>query len=110
MKRKTKVILILIGIVLLGYKGLEIWMENRLGSIMNRNPDRAYNIRYKSIDLHMFFKGVTLDEVGIEPVKADKGTVIRGTVNYANMDGLVWYELLLQRKLNIQGIKFISPT
>ncbi len=110
MKKRTKVILIILGILFLGYKGLEIWMENRLGSMINRNPDRAYNIQYKSIDLHTFFKGVTLDEVGIVPIKVDSGTVIRGTVNYANMDGLVWYELFLKRKLNIDGIRFINPT
>lgn len=110
MKKRTKVILIIIGIFLLSYKGLEIWMEQRLGSLINRNPDRAYDIQYKSIDLHTFFKGVTLDEVGIVPVKIDSGTVIRGTVKYANMDGLVWYELFLKRKLNIQGIRFASPT
>ncbi len=109
-KKRTWVILIIIGVLFLGYKGLEIWMEHRLGSMLNRNPDRAYNIQYKTIDLHTFFKGVTLDEVGIVPVKVDSGTVIRGTVNYAKMDGLIWYELFLRRKLNINGIRFISPT
>lgn len=110
MKKRTKVILIIIGIVFLGYKGLELYMEYRLGSMMNSNPDRAYNIDYKSIDLHTFFKGVTFKEVGIVPVAIDSGTVIRGTVNYANMDGLVWYQLLMARRLNIDGIKFVRPT
>lgn len=110
MNKRTKIILILIGVVFLGLEGLEAYLEYRLGSMINRNPERAYDIRYESIDLHTFFKGVTLEEVGIVPVAIDSGTVIRGAVSYANMDGLVWYQLLLGRRLNIDGIRFVRPT
>ena len=111
MKRRTKIILITLGVLFLVYKGLEIYMEYRLGSMINRNPDRTYDIQYKSIDLHTFFKGVTLDEVGIVPLSVDSSaTVIRGTVDYANMDGLVWVQLFLGKRLSMDGIRFVAPT
>ena len=111
MNKRTKVILIVLGVLFVVYKGLEIYMEHRLGSLINASPDRAYDIRYNSIDLHALFKGVTLDEVEIVPVAVDSGgTEVRGTVSYANMDGLVWYQLLLGKKLNMDGIRFARPT
>ena len=107
MKRRTKIILITLGLLFVVYKGLEIYMEYRLGTMINAKPDRAYDIRYGSIDLHTLFKGVTLEEVAIVPLRVDSsGTEVRGTVSYANMDGLVWYQLLLGRRLNISGIRF----
>ena len=109
MSKWTKRILIALGVVLLLSKGAEYWIEYRFDSIINRNPDRAYDILYEDFDLHTFFKGVTLKEVGIVPVAADSGAVIRGTVNYARLEGMVWYELLFMRQLDIDGILFSRP-
>lgn len=101
--------MIALGVVLLLSKGAEYWIEYRFDLIINRNPDRAYDILYEDFDLHTFFKGVTLKEVGIVPVAADSGAVIRGTVNYARLEGMVWYELLFMRQLDIDGILFSRP-
>ncbi|MGA9271248.1 MAG: hypothetical protein WBV45_11545, partial [Lutimonas sp.] len=110
MSKVTKRILIGFGILFLLFKGMELWVEFRFQKIINRNPDRAYDFRYEDFDLHSFFRGVTLKEVGIVPVSIDSGaTVIRGAVNYARLDGLKWYELVFARNLNIGGILFDRP-
>ena len=110
MNKWVKRILIGFGILFLVSKGLEWWVEFRFQSIINRKPDRAYDITYEDFDLHTFFKGVTLEEVSIVPVAIDSGSVIRGTVDYARLDGMVWYELLFARHLDIEGILFYRPT
>ena len=109
MNKWTKRILIALAVIFLLSKGVEYWIEYRFDSIINRDPDRAYDIVYEDFDLHTFFKGVTLKEVGIVPVAVDSGAVIRGTVNYARLDGMVWYELLFMRQLDIDGILFNRP-
>lgn len=110
MNKTAKRILIGVGILFLLFKGMEWWVEFRFQKIINRNPDRAYDIQYKDFDVHSFFKGVTLEEVGIVPVAIDSGgTVIRGTVNYAKLNGLKWYELAFSRRLDIDGILFDRP-
>lgn len=110
MNKTAKRILIGVGILFLLFKGMEWWVEFRFQKIINRNPDRAYDFRYEDFDLHSFFKGVTLEEVGIVPVSIDSGaTVIRGTVSYARLDGLKWYELAFAKNLNINGILFDRP-
>lgn len=91
------------------YKGVEWWIEYRLEVLINMNPDRAYNIEYENMDLHVLFKGVTLEEMKIVPVRIDSGTVIRGAVDYAKLDGLVWIDLFAGRKLNIDQIIFQKP-
>ena len=110
MNKTTKRILIGVGILFLLFKGLEWWVEFRFQKIVNRKPDRAYDIRYEGFDVHSFFKGVTLEEVGIVPVAIDSGdTVIRGTVDYARLNGLKWYELAFAKRLDIDGILFDRP-
>ncbi len=110
MNKRTKRILIGVGILFLLLKGMEWWVEFRFQKIINRKPDRAYDIQYKDFDVHSFFKGVTLEEVAIVPVAVDSGgTVIRGTVNYARLSGLRWYELVFAKRLNIEGIIFDRP-
>lgn len=110
MNKRTKRILIGVGILFLLLKGMEWWVEFRFQKIINRKPDRAYDIQYKDFDVHSFFKGVTLEEVAIVPVAVDSGgTVIRGTVNYARLNGMKWYELVFAKRLNIEGIIFDRP-
>lgn len=110
MNKTVKRILIGVGILFLLSQGMEWWVEYRFQKIINRKPDRAYDIQYKDFDLHSFFKGVTLEEVGIVPVSIDSGaTIIRGTVSYARLDGLTWYELAFARRLNINSILFERP-
>lgn len=110
MNKRTKRILIAVGILFLLLKGMEWWVEFRFQRIINRKPDRAYDIQYKDFDVHSFFKGVTLEEVAIVPVSIDSGaTVIRGSVNYARLNGLKWYELAFSKRLDIEGIIFDRP-
>jgi hypothetical protein len=110
MNKRTKRILIAVGIIFLLLTGMEWWVEFRFQKIINRNPDRAYDFQYKDFDVHSFFKGVTLREVAIVPVAVDSGgTAIRGTVNYARLNGMKWYELVFAKRLNIEGIIFDRP-
>ncbi|WKK65677.1 hypothetical protein [Lutimonas zeaxanthinifaciens] len=109
MKRFNRIFLILFLTLIILYKGIEWWIEYRLEVLINKNPDRAYNIDYENMDLHVLFKGVTLEEMKIVPIKIDSGTVIRGSVDYAKLDGLVWIDLFAGRKLNINQIIFQKP-
>ncbi len=110
MNKTVKRILIAVGILFLLSQGMEWWVEYSFQRIINRKPDRAYDIQYKDFDIHSFFKGVTLEEVGIVPVSIDSGaTVIRGTVSYAQLTGMKWYELAFARRLNINSILFERP-
>ena len=110
MNKHLKRILIGIGILFLLLKGMEWWVELRFQRIINRKPDRAYDIRYQEFDVHSFFRGVTLQEVSIVPVAVDSGTVINGSVEYARLQGLRWYELAFAKRLNIEGLLFETPT
>jgi len=102
-------ILIIIGLLFLILKGIEYLLERNFQSRINSNPDRAYNITYEDFDLHTLFKGVTLDEVSIQPLNETGGTVITGSVDYATLKGLVWIELLFGKRLSIREISFEQP-
>ncbi|NNL02355.1 MAG: hypothetical protein HKP39_08790, partial [Eudoraea sp.] len=102
-------VLIVLGILFLVIKGFEWKIESNFQDSINSNPDRAYNITYTDFDLDTFFKGVTLDEVRIEPLNTGKGTVITGHVDYATIHGIVWRDFLFDKKLNIREIAFEQP-
>ncbi len=102
-------ILIVLGILFLLLKGIEWWLEASFQSKINSNPDRAYNITYKDFNLHTFFNGVTLDKVSIQPLKEDGGSIIRGNVDYATLEGLGWVELLFGKRLHVREISFKEP-
>ena len=102
-------ILIVIGLLFLILKGIEHLLERNFQSRINSNPDRAYNITYEDFDLHTLLKGVTLDEVSIQPLNETGGTIITGSVDYATLKGLVWVELLFGKQLNIREISFEQP-
>ncbi|MEN8800131.1 MAG: DUF748 domain-containing protein, partial [Flavobacteriaceae bacterium] len=55
------------------------------------------------------FKGVTLRQVRIVPLNVGKGTVINGSVKNAQLKGLVWRDLALGKKLDIDEISFEEP-
>lgn len=102
-------VLIVLGILFFIMKALEWSIESKFEARLNSNPDRTYNITYSDLDLHTFFKGVTLDEVRIEPLNPGKGTLITGHVDYATLKGIVWTEFLLGKKLNLNKIAFEQP-
>ena len=109
MNKALKYFLIAVATLFILAKGLEWWLEYTFESTINSNPDRAYNITYDDFDLHTFFKGITLYEVLIEPLKTDSGTTILGKVDYATISGLVWVDFLVNKSLHIDEISFIKP-
>lgn len=109
MKTFLKITLITLLSFFILAKGVELWLESTFESTINSKPDRAYNITYNDFDLHTFFKGITLDEVRIEPLNTDSGTVIIGQVDYATINGLVWIDFLLNKSLHIDEIAFVQP-
>ncbi len=109
MKKLIVSVLIVLVLFFAISKGLEWWIESSFQAEINSNPDRAYDITYSDFDLDTFFTGVTLDNVSIEPLNHKKGSIVRGQVDYATINGLVWNDLLFNKKLNINEIAFEQP-
>jgi len=101
--------LIVLGILFFCMKALEWSIESEFKDRLNSNPDRKYDITYSDLDLHTFFKGVTLDEVRIEPLNPGKGALITGRVDYATLNGIVWMQFFFGKKLNLVEIAFEKP-
>jgi hypothetical protein len=109
LKRTLKTILFLVLLFVIISKGLEIWLEKNFEAMINTNPQRAYNVIYKKFDLDRFFTGVTLKELKIEPLNLGASSLVTGQVDYATLNGLVWFDLLFRKRLSIQEIAFIKP-
>jgi len=111
MKRKIKIILISILLVVVGFFFIaEWWVEAIFLDIINKNPDRAYDISYEHLDLHAFFKGLTLESAAITPLHvSDTSTTIHGKVKHIEISGIRWRELFFAKKANVRQLIFIRP-
>jgi hypothetical protein len=108
--RKYLRLLFLVLITFFGLSKLAEWyLENKFESLINYNPDRAYDIVYADFDLHTFFRGITLDDVAINPVNKAQGTIVQGKVDYADLSGFAWQKFLFSRNLKVDEIRFVSP-
>ena len=88
----------------------EWWVERIFNEVMNKKPDRVYNVTYADLDLHTFLKGVTLESAQIIPINAsDSGTVLRGTVSHIELSGIQWRHFFFSKKANVREMVFINP-
>ncbi len=90
MSKKVKIILASILFLFFGFFLVaEWWVEVIFLDIINKNPDRAYNISYDDLDLHTFFKGLTLESAAITPLHVnDSSTAIYGKVKHIEINGI----------------------
>ncbi len=109
MKKVAIIFFSIIGFLFVVLKGFELWLEANFHQRINANPDRAYDISYDDIDLHTFFRGITLDEMKITPLNVEGGTSVVGKVDYAEISGLVWWQLAKDRRLHFHTITFVRP-
>ena len=109
-----KVVTIVLGTLLLLVSGFfliaEWWVERIFNEVMNKKPDRVYNVTYADLDLHTFLKGVTLESAQIVPINAsDSGTVLNGTVSHIELSGIQWRHFFFSKKANVREMVFINP-
>jgi hypothetical protein len=110
MLRKLIKIVIIVAFIIIGvFKLTEWYLESEFETILNNNPDRNYNISYKQFDLHTFFTGITLKEVNITPVNKTSGTVINGTVDFAELNGFEWLKFLFEQQVEVDALVFNQP-
>jgi hypothetical protein len=111
MSKTVKIILASILVFSLGFILIaEWWVEVIFIDIINEKPDRAYDISFEDLDLHTFFKGVTLEAAEITPLHvSDTATKIHGKVKHIEVNGIRWREFFFSRKVNIRQLVFISP-
>ena len=103
------VLLGVIALFLIGYFSLFFWLSHNIKSILNQDPDRAYNIDFERVELSYFFKSLELDDLRITPVKQTSTNTLSCWVDYATMDGLVWTDLVFGRTLKIEKLGFVNP-
>ena len=109
MKRPVKITLIAL-VILFGLVKLIEWVvESKFENLINNNPNRTYNITYDNFDLHTFFKGITLDQVKITPLNNPKGTIVTGTVNYAELSGFAWHKFIFSKNVTADELQFVAP-
>lgn len=109
MKKTIKIGIIAIVIVFGTFKILEWVLESKFERLINSKPDRDYNITYEDFALSTFFSGITLNNVSITPFNKTEGTIINGTVDYAELTGFAWSKYLFSKSLEVDGIQFNYP-
>ena len=77
--------------------------------IINRNPERKYQIDVENFKIHAFWSGVTLRNVSIQPFIPDSTTTITGQITEVRIGDISWPSLVLNRSLEILNLEFVKP-
>ncbi len=100
------ILVLVLTVVLAG----EWWVENILTSMINNNPQRAYDITFQDLDLHLMLDGVTLQSAQITPINAsDTVTVINGSVDRIELAGVKMLALLIGRRAIVNELILVTP-
>jgi hypothetical protein len=111
MKKIGKIILIILGVLFVALLTAEWFIEMRLESLINANPNRKYNIVYSNLDLNTFLNGITIDKMEMIPMEqADSGkTKIIGKMDYAEITGFRPMQFLFSKIVSVNSMSFIEP-
>jgi len=111
MSRRIIIIIpLLVAVVLISLFLVEWWIEAKFAQVLNSNPERAYDINYQDLDLHLFLQGLSLEQATITPLNtSDSVTQVNGSVDYIEIDGLHWGSFLFGKKVDVGELTFVNP-
>ncbi len=109
--KRFLIFLVILIVILAGLSlGTKFWLEKNLEGMINANPNREYQISYRSARLHHFLKGITVQNVRIVPLDTMLSkTRILGSVQKADLNMLNWRALLFDRRIQIEEMIFFRP-
>ena len=83
--------------------GLDRWLNRTLPEILNRNPDRLYQIEYQQLEVDWFQRQLTLKELSIKKMK------INPFWNISNYIGPSLQGHRIEKELDpqISGVEFL---
>jgi len=103
----------LVCIVILGFLSLylfEKWLSSHLEDLINRKPDRAYQISFEDLDIQLFAKVGKLEKLSITPLRKDSTTYVTGTVREAKIININFFDLAIHKAALIEELHFDQPT
>ncbi|MGD1891313.1 MAG: hypothetical protein ACFB15_12055 [Cyclobacteriaceae bacterium] len=109
MKRIIGVLILGLLLIITAYLSANWWISNNLQTLINSNPERAYDITYDKLDIHLLLKGVRIQNLTIQPVDKEAKNPITVSVAEAEIRGLRWQELLTNQAVKIGEMTFIEP-
>lgn len=106
---------ILIGILILAALlaglawGLEIYAENKISQLLNKNPDRKYDILFEDISISLFNQTASLNKIRLVLLDETVNTKVSGSLNSIELIGISYWDLIFNRKLIINQVLLNEP-
>lgn len=101
-------------LLLLGSKiYLEHWLNRQLPVILNRDPDRTYDIRYKEVNINWLNQRLSIRDIVVVPrAPADSinGAALSATVRRFDIEQIDWKQLFLHKEIQTQTLRILRPT
>jgi hypothetical protein len=90
------------------YFGIK-WVNKNLESLINSDPERAYNINFQTVDFNYFTRVIFISGVKITPVGPQKGVFVEGEVEQVELNKLDLVSLFLNKELALKELVFFKP-
>ncbi len=85
------------------------WVNKNLESLINSNPERAYDIRFEMVDFDYLSRVISISEVKISPAGPQAGVFVEGQVEQVELNKLDLLRLFLNKELALEELVFFKP-
>ncbi len=88
---------------------LEYFINSRLPSYLNSNPERTYNINYKSIDYSLYKNELTINKLSFIPIKIEHYNTFDVSIEEILLSNVTIKSLIDSSKIITNFVKIIQP-
>jgi len=103
------IFLVLLLLIVCGVYWGKIWINNNLESVVNADPDRAYNFNFDRLEVNLFNSVILINEVKITPFGERVGVIVEGDVAQVMMTQVNFFRLIWNKALEVQQLSFSQP-
>jgi len=112
---KIKTLIVVLILVVGGFYLLQHLLvsqfQKNFEEVLNSNPERAYDFRYRSLSLDLLRTQVKMEGITIAPINVDTSAsnTIRGEVEMVLLNGVGVIDFLTNQTLTIEELRFEEP-
>ncbi len=109
MKKLLVGVFILVGVMFIASFGLEAYLEKKIESEINANPDRDYDILFEDITISLLSRSAKLERIRLVSLKDELPTKVSGSLQSIEFSGLNYWDLIFRGQLSIDRLSLIDP-
>ncbi len=88
------------------------YINNAIISIINKNPNRTYNLENKEINISIINQSINFNDINVRQINAKNSanSILNANVKEIRIEGFSLYYLLIKKKIIAKKLHIINPS